>query len=466
MKLTQDKSLSTLTGLIYTWTSITVLIPISSIIVMLWKGRSAIDLLLMKGPLSDLSITLSSVTITWLLIGLFLVLLRMGKINQGNIVTWAGLLLVSFLYLNVLRDRLVYGDVMPYLRGADALLHKQSFSHTYIYPPLWAILLIPLVKLGTPSATTVLWVFNILGLCMFYFLSTRILQRYGFSERVSAIVMSVFMLVNAPILRTMFYMQINLHVLNLIFFCLLIRRRSAFLSALSMAIAIQLKFSPALLVLAFLLERDWRWLAWLAVTASVIFGLTLFANGFTPYLDFLFNMNLLNQPLYPNFRNTSFDSLLWPLVDFLNISTTWVHAMIYACKAALATSVFFVIYRTIKNRSLYNGEMPFLFNTIPALLILMNMTSPLVWEHHGVFLTLPFLLLLKKLTTPSEWALFGTAYFLEFFVPTFDFYPWSYGRLAATLIILGLLWITSRRQEDNLLFSAVGRWMETMPMTG
>jgi len=168
-----------------------------------------------------------------------------------------------------------------------------------------AILLMPLVKLGTPSATTVLWVFNVLALCMFYFLSTRILQQYGFSERMSAIVMSVFMLVNAPILRNHVLHANKSACIKFHFFSLLIRRRSAFLSALSMTIAIQLKFSPALLVLAFLLERDWRWLAWLAVTTSVIFGLTLFANGFTPYLDFLFNMNLLNQPLFPNFRNTS-----------------------------------------------------------------------------------------------------------------------------------------------------------------
>src|SRR3972149_10365337 len=103
MKTTQGKSLSTLTGLVFTWTSITVLIPLSSVFVVLWKGRGAFNLLLMEGPLSYLPITLSSVTIAWLLIGLFLVLLRMGKINQGNIATWIGFLLVSFLYLNVLR---------------------------------------------------------------------------------------------------------------------------------------------------------------------------------------------------------------------------------------------------------------------------------------------------------------------------------------------------------------------------
>ncbi len=465
MKSTQSKSLSPVTGLVTIWAAITVLIPLSVIFVISWKGRAAFDLLMMEGPFSYLPLTLSSVTIGWLLIGLFLVRLQAGKINQSNIVTWLGFLLVMFLYLNVLRDRLTYGDVMPYLRGAAALLQGQSFSHTYIYPPLWAILLQPLVKLGTPTATNILWVFNVFTLGAFYFLSAKILQRYGFSERTSAVIVTIFMLVNVPVLRTMYYMQVNLHVLNLIFLSMLLRRRSAFLSALAMAFSIHLKFSPILLVLAFLLERDWRWLAWLTVTASAIFGLTVYTNGIYPYQDFIFNLSLLNQPLFPNFRNTSFDSLLWPLIEFLNISQSFVHALIYACKGALAVGVFYIMYQTVKNHSLYDGEMPILFNTVPALIILMNMTSPLVWEHHGVFITLPFLVLLKKLNTQQEWAWFGAAYFFEFFLPTFDFYPWSYGRLAATLIIVGLLWVTSKRKEDGPLFTGIRHWLDTMPAT-
>ena len=42
--------------------------------------------------------------------------------------------------------------------------------------------------------------------------------------------------------------------------------------------------------------------------------------------------------------------------------------------------------------------------------------------------------------SPTHWALFGFAYFFEFLLPTFDFFPWSYGRLFAPLIILWLMW--------------------------
>jgi len=81
-----------------------------------------------------------------------------------------------------------------------------------------------------------------------------------------------------------------------------------------------------------------------------------------------------------------------------------------------------------------------LYNSLPVFLILMVMTSPLVWEHHPVLLCLPYLLVLKRLTTEHEWLLFGFAYFLEFLVPTFDLFPWSYGRLLSPIVWLWLVW--------------------------
>ena len=102
-----------------------------------------------------------------------------------------------------------------------------------------------------------------------------------------------------------------------------------------------------------------------------------------------------------------------------------------------------------------------LFNAIVPLFILMNMASPVVWVHHGIFLTLSFLLLLKRLDTPGLWLWFGLAYLLEFILPTFDFYPWSYGRLVAPLIILGLMWKLPNKPSD--LFEKANRWLESLP---
>jgi hypothetical protein len=105
-----------------------------------------------------------------------------------------------------------------------------------------------------------------------------------------------------------------------------------------------------------------------------------------------------------------------------------------------------------------------------ALFILMLLASPVVWEHHGIFVSLSFLVLLKKLDTPSAWAFFGFAYFFEFLLPAFDFFPWSYGRLAAPLVCLWLMWQVStgnapeRGAGPTSRFERFNRWLGSMDL--
>jgi hypothetical protein len=107
-----------------------------------------------------------------------------------------------------------------------------------------------------------------------------------------------------------------------------------------------------------------------------------------------------------------------------------------------------------------------LANALPPLFILMTLASPVVWEHHAIFVALSFLLLLRRLEMPNEWMWFGFAYFLEFVMPTFDFLPWSYGRLIAPLIILWLMWRATRKQKVSQFFSACNDWLNKLPALG
>ena len=61
---------------------------------------------------------------------------------------------------------------------------------------------------------------------------------------------------------------------------------------------------------------------------------------------------------------------------------------------------------------------------------------------------------------PGQWIWFGVAYLLEFIIPTFDFYPWSYGRLIAPLIILGLMWNLPEKPSE--LFIKANTWAENL----
>jgi len=83
-------------------------------------------------------------------------------------------------------------------------------------------------------------------------------------------------------------------------------------------------------------------------------------------------------------------------------------------------------------------------NALPALFVLMTRASPIVWDHHGLFVTLAFLPLIKRIQNPTHWLVFGFAYFLEFILPSFDFFPWSYGRLLAPLLALWLMSVIQR----------------------
>jgi hypothetical protein len=405
---------------------------------------------------------------TWLLLGALLYFLQAGSINNANVLTFSGFFLVAWVYLNSLNDHYRYGDYTYYQQAALSLVKNGHLPDTYFYPPLWATLLKPIASLEANTFLLVLWLMNFLSLMVFFILLHLVLQRYGFSARLSALVTTLFLLVNAPLLRTLDYVQINIHVLNFIFGSLLLYPKRPFLSALLLAIAIHLKTSPAVLVLGFLLEKDWRWLTWLVLTTVLIGALTVATNGLMPFADYLHNIRILSASRDAIFHDTSFDSFLGFAGSFLHLGFPVIRILVYASKVSFAAAAVFVMAHCVRNQAFHisTERGASLFNAIPALFILMTLASPVVWEHHGLFLALSFLLLLKRIELPSEWLWFGFAYFLEFVLPTFDFFPWSYGRLLAPLIVLGLAWKATEKQEPSSYFMALNNWLTKLPALG
>jgi hypothetical protein len=147
-------------------------------------------------------------------------------------------------------------------------------------------------------------------------------------------------------------------------------------------------------------------------------------------------------------------------LSYLRADFSIVRALVLSAKAITAIAV---IYLSVRAKGFFsNGEdKGNLYNSIIPLFVGMTLLSPLVWEHHAIFLTLPFLLLLKKLETSAEWLFYGTVYLTVFLIPTFDYFPWSYGRLLGILILLGLLW-KSRSRTINTFFPAFNAWAESL----
>jgi hypothetical protein len=447
------------------WLTITMLVIISLAIIYLRNGNAGLELFIQQWPLSNLSITLASTALTWLSLGILIYLLIQEKINVKSALTYAGLFLVLFTYLNVLRERFRYGDYQYYLEAANSLLAKQPLPDTYVYLPLWATLVQFIAPLGDQGVLIILWLLNIVLLVCFYFLLIRTLERYGFSANLAAAVTTLFILINTPLHRTLGYVQVNLLVMVLIMLSMLLFPKQTFLSALSLALAVHLKTSPAVLLLAFLLERNWRWLIWFGVSFTLIGLFPIAVNGVSPYYDFLTNVQILAQNTNTNFHDTSIDSFLRFLDPFLRINLFWTKILIYLSKVLLAAGTIAVMFRNVRNQSFVQGQESgmTMLNAIPPLFILMTLASPIVWDHHGLFVTIPFLLMVKWIDSPGQWACYTFAYFLEFVLPSFDFFPWSFGRLLAPIIVLGLIWLTAHNREPSRIFSSVNDWLTNLP---
>lgn len=450
------------------WCMLTALVA-ASILFIFWRwGGKGFGFFIQLWPLEDLHITLASVTFAWLLLGSLLYLLYAKRLNANNGLSVAGFFLIGFVYLNQLSERFRYGDYSYYLEAANALLQHKPLPSTYLYPPLWATLLQFIAPLGDENFLLLLWIINFISLMVFYVLLHRVLEHYGFSTRLAALVTTLFMLINVPLLRTLFYVQINIHTLNLVFLSLLLYPKRSFLSALMLALAVHLKSSPIVLVLAFLLELDWRWLGWFVLSLILIAMFTVALDGVYPFLDFIRSTQGLAALQTTTFHETSFDSFFRSIIPFLHLDLIWARILTYLSKAILLVASLFVTFQCVRHEIFFDakGKSSRLANALPPVFILMTLASPVVWEHHGIFVALPFLLLLKCLETPNEWIWFGFAYFLEFVLPTFDFLPWSYGRLIAPLIILWLMWRATKKQEPSHFFSVFNDWLNKLPALG
>jgi hypothetical protein len=160
-------------------------------------------------------------------------------------------------------------------------------------------------------------------------------------------------------------------------------------------------------------------------------------------------------------HDSSFDSAIGIALSYFRADFAVVRILVLLAKGFTALAVFFLC---IRSRGFFsNGQSKeHLFDSIIPLFVGMTLLSPLVWEHHAMFLTLPFLLLLKKLDSPPEWISYGVVYLLVFLTPTFDYFPWSYGRLAGILILLALLWVT-RDRSTNSFFPIFNSWAASIP---
>jgi hypothetical protein len=272
-----------------------------------------------------------------------------------------------------------------------------------------------------------------------------------------------FTLVNIPALRTLYYGQVNLHMVNFTLLALVLYPRQRFLSALALAVAVHLKVSPIIIAFVFLLERDWRWIIYFGIGLALVGAIPVLTDGITPYYDFLRNSQEVIGIRDISFREGSIDAVFLALYNLKFISLTAARITTYIVKALVLGLAFLVMFRNVRNKTFYTGAGEIALNAMPIILLMLNLASPLVWEHHGVFLTLPFLLLFKKLNTISDWLILAFAYTAQFLMPTFDYFPWStLLRLSAPLLVLWLIYRVSSDPEPGPAFEKANHWLTNL----
>jgi hypothetical protein len=438
------------------WLALTGVFVVSNAALLALAGPPAFGRLIQRGPLSSTPLTLAAVGMVWAALGAALGLLRDRAFRARHGLAVLSALGIVLLYANVLRERTQYGDLSDYLAAAHDLVGGAPLHGRYVYPPFLATVLAPLLPLGDGAVGVLMWAGNLLALALFVVLLRATLVRYGFGAGPATLATVLFAAVNVPILRTLGYVQVNLHVTNLILLALLAHPRVPLLSALALGAAVHLKASPAVLALPFLLVRDLRWLAGFAVALAGIALATAIPFGWGPFADFLDNARAIYLANPIAFRENSVDSLYRSALSLARLPLGLAWAPILVTKVVLAVWALRIMARTLRHRTFSGGgpAAPVL-DGLPPLLVLMLLASPLLWEHHPVFVALPYLLMLRRIDTPREIALYGLAYTLEFLLPTFDFFPWSFGRLLSPILLLALMDATAARPQDGRLWPSL-----------
>jgi len=330
------------------------------------------------------------------------------------------------------RERQNFGDVFDYLSAARQLAKGQPLHPRYLYPPLLATLLVPLVSAGDVTVLLSCLAANLLAVTLAFALLRQCLMRYGFADLAATLLSFAALVSNVALLRTLFYVQTNLHVLNLMLLSLLCYPSQLWASALTLALAAHIKTSPLALVLPFVLNRDWKWLGWFAGFMLAIVVWTSQLNGFHRYLEYLDNVVNIYRANGLSLRENSIDSLFRASYWAFGANPERARIPIWITRALLCLVSVWLCLAAIQRRTFsaaasgVSAAGARALDAYPVLMLFLMSVAPLVWEHHPVIIVLSLLVMLKQLTGETDAVLWLLSWFLCFLVPTFDLYPFSF----------------------------------------
>jgi hypothetical protein len=398
-----------------------------------------------------------SLFVLWCLAGGSLWWASRRRLTPETLVLFVGTLAVSLLYLSIMREHVWFGDYQLYFRAAKTLEVGAAMTPRYVYPPFWAFLLLNVGRafgggpVGDHAIILFCFALNHFSVVGFFLLGAHFLSRCGLSRALSAMLLFAAVAVNVPVLRNMVYVQVNLLLLDLVLAGVLVLRKSVFLSALLFGLATHLKVTPLLLVPVFVYRREFRWLAYYGLVVVGIGWLTTLSGGWEYYAAFVRNLLEWHPAAY---RSSSFYGFFKRTGMLFGASVPY-DALFNALRAALAAGVYALSYLSMRREVFARGpddRSAGIVNGLVPLLFVWIVVSPTVWPYHLVVLIIPAVLSLTHMRRWRRLGLWTFGYVFTFIVPVFDFYPWSYLRLAGWLALLAAM-------SDVVIFPRTADWI-------
>lgn len=335
------------------------------------------------------------------------------------------------------------------LLGSGAGLYRWSATGLspggtrYWYSPLVAFVFSLLQRIPdqrVPTPVFIVWTgIGYWAACGFIPLLMATLRTvYGWNRLASVAAALALGVASTPVLRTLQYSQPNLIVADCLLGWLLLSRRREGLSAGLLGLGTLLKTSPIVMLFLLAWSRRWRALTWTCAWGVSIIVSSAAVIGWRPWREFLGVIAKVRSD--GSFRDNSCEALLRAGAHVAGLDGNgfaqvagWVLALV------MLGTVVAAGVRCRGNWPWSSGMAATVGRTerdFPIALLAMILLSPVVWEHHWVWVALPCALVVggRVSVASRTLALLGTT--LIFFVPTFDFFPLSYHRLFGLLLVI------------------------------
>lgn len=357
---------------------------------------------------------------------------NLSALNLLAVVLALGLLVVFSTRLNSAVD-----DFKHYWHGSVSLhAHGDPYraspadpaAPSYLYPPLLAVLLLPLSQLPQADAQRVWYAINVGALGFLIWLAIR--SSHSQLARRYWGVVTLFVLVAPPTVLGLHIGQIGIIIALLLVAGFALVGRNAPAAGFLFALASCIKLYPGLMIVHALTTRLYRVVMWSAVMGAVLLSVPVVMYGISPYTSYVAKV-LLSHP-YAAEANISITGFWRRLLvanafaDSLVDEPALAAALVILSDAAVTGVCLWIV----RGRQRHGHCFQF-----SAWLCAMSLLSPFNGYYNLVLLVLPALVVLHYLEQRCDrgvwaWLLIGTA--LVLIPPTWtDWQPWLYGALHA-----------------------------------